>query len=261
MSPTLHLVSGSTAAGVVREALRLAGAAEEVIEFRDTLAAGPLLGVDESPATRIAWWREVYSPAPFDEGETFAAEHRAWASLRASDAPIVIWHGAIASEHLFALQACWQLGPAPPRLFEARIDAVVGRPPSVSGSVAMHEPSALARLLGRAREISAAEARARAVLWERLRARPGAWFRELRSERVVHRAVDAYDRRLLNHCGGGEWVNPVRAIGHVLVEVAPVGDIVLAWRVRELIRSGRLEGQGGLSRLALPPEVRVPRET
>jgi hypothetical protein len=98
------------------------------------------------------------------------------------------------------------------------------------------------------------DVRERAALWERLCARPGEWHRELAGDEIVHRPLDVFDPLLVNACNG-TWTGSALVVGRVLANNA-TGDGVLAWRVRELLRRGVLEGRDGPNRLGLPQEVR-----
>jgi hypothetical protein len=95
----------------------------------------------------------------------------------------------------------------------------------------------------------------RANEWERQRAEEGDWLRELQGEEIVRLPMDAYDEALIAACQE-TWTDSIRAIARVLAE-KPTSDLVLAWRIRELLDRGALIGRGPSNRAGLPQELFV----
>jgi hypothetical protein len=123
--------------------------------------------------------------------------------------------------------------------------------PTFYSAVAMVGPAGLADAWASCAPVGDVEARARQ--WEQIRAR-GDCFRELDGDEIVHLPLDAYDAPLVDACKG-TWTRSMLVVGRVLA-VTPTGDGVLAWRLRELLGRGLLEGRGPTGRLGLPEEVR-----
>ena len=69
----LHLASGESAAGVVRETLARLGRDEGVIANRDAFNVGPLDDVDAGAAGRIVWWTRLFA-RPLDHDEAKALD-------------------------------------------------------------------------------------------------------------------------------------------------------------------------------------------
>ncbi|MBI2392162.1 MAG: DUF1835 domain-containing protein [Deltaproteobacteria bacterium] len=257
MNAFIHLVSGESAGGVVRETLRKLKRREELVVIRDALNVGPLADVDAGGAARIEWWNRVYSkqlpPRETRKLDESAAFHR----LAATDTSVVVWHGPHPSERLVLLRACWYLRDAPERTFEVESPPLQSRNlPPFYGSIAIASRDTAERLWEHRRHV--ADVDARAAEWQRVRATPGDWFRVLEGERLVDVPVTSLDSELVNACSA-EWTSPSRVIGTVLVD-HPIGDRVLAWRVRELLRAGLIEGRGEGPHSGLPAEVRTPSE-
>lgn len=95
---------------------------------------------------------------------------------------------------------------------------------------------------------------ARATRWEEIRGRSGDWHRTLEGDDIVHLPLDTLDKSLIEACQS-HWTRSALLVGRVLADDA-IGDGVLAWRLRELIRHGVLEGRGPETRMGLPEEVR-----
>jgi len=253
----VHMTSGDSAAGAVSAALKRLGREEEVIAFLDALNQGPLHDIDEGATSRAEWWTVVYGEALDPEEVARLDDSEVWKRVRDDSRPVVLWHGPHANERLNALRACWKLRHQPSRIHEV---ALAVRPrrdhgwprPDFYSAVAMHAPEALADAWRTRAPV--ADVNARAQRWEELRARPDSWFRELSGDEIVHLPVDGYDTRILAECRG-TWTGSMLVIGRVLART-PTGDGVLAWRVRELLASGSLEGRGGTNRVGLPEEVR-----
>jgi hypothetical protein len=94
----------------------------------------------------------------------------------------------------------------------------------------------------------------RATRWEELRNRLGEWHRDLGGDEIIHLPMETFDRPLIDACQAA-WRDSALVVGHVLAHRA-TGDGVLAWRVRELLGRGVLEGTGGENSMGLPEQVR-----
>jgi hypothetical protein len=84
---------------------------------------------------------------------------------------------------------------------------------------------------------------ARAENWERVCAAKTVCFRELADDgTVIGLQKDGYDERLVSNCSR-DWIRIPTVIGMTMADTH-VGDIVLAWRMRELVSAGVLEVRG-----------------
>lgn len=253
-SPFIHVTSGDSAAGSVRETLRKLGRHEEVVALRDSLDAGPLHDVDSGAAARIAWWDRIYVKPRLRASERRAIdEGPKWRDLVTSGKGIVVWHGPHIAERLVLLRACWYLRHTADRVSEVRFAPPESkRLPAFYGAVGCTPIQVGAqRWEQRARVAHVAEL---AAEWERLRS-AGEGFRFLEDDRVVLRPVNSLDAAILGACTG-EWRSPWRAIAKVIADTA-TSDLVLAWRLRELIAAGAIEGRGEGTHAGLPAEIRV----
>ena len=256
-APFLHLTSGPTAGGAVREALTRLGREEEVISFRDALSEGPLGDIDAGAASRVAWWGHVrgtpLDPAAAEELD----DSPVWTRVLGNRQRVVLWHGPQANERLYALRACWKLRDEPQRLYEVRLEVRPprrqgGHAPPLYSAVSVVGPEALVTAWETCAPVT--DVAARATRWEELRVRPGEWHRQLEGDDIVHLPLDTFDESLIEACQS-TWTGSALVVGRVLAKNA-TGDEVLGWRVRELLGRGVLEGRGTKTRMGLPAEVR-----
>jgi hypothetical protein len=253
MSSLLHLASGVAAAEVVRASLRQLERDEDVWSAaNDCWSAGPLVDVDEWAACRTDWWARVRG-RPLEEEEAAEFDDRdVWTRAVNDPRTIVLWHGPHPIDRIFALRTCWRLRAQPLRVQEV---ALVGRVrkfiPKFYDAVAIAGADTLvAAWPSRAPVLDVPE---RADEWERQRAKAGDWQFELPDEQLVRLPIEAYDAELVAACHE-TWTNSLRVIGTVLA-AHPTNDLVLAWRLRELLDRGVLRGRGSRNRVGLPQQL------
>jgi Domain of unknown function (DUF1835)/Protein of unknown function len=253
----IHLASGDEAAEVVEETLRQLDRHETVIAMVDAFTEGPLSDVDSGAELRTEWYKRLQPELPVDElpGD----DSDLWEEVRARSEDVVLWHGPHPIERIFALRACWQLRDMPERLYEVALVAT-GQPwrggrerPAFYDAVPIAGPTATVPAWSqRTKVIDVSE---RAERWEKLRSEPGEWIRVLDGETIRHLPVTAFDTRLAESCRLDEWTASRLIVGQVLA-AHPIGLSLLVWRVRELLREGKLEGRGEDRGIALPAELR-----
>jgi hypothetical protein len=259
-SSFLHVVAGLSAAGNVQAALNLLDREEVVLRTRDALVEGPLGDIEAGAQCRAEWWSRM-GPKPLDDREARELDDTdLWAEVRAARGDVVLWHGPHPGERLFTLRACWHLCDQPQRIWEVRRAPRSSRTPGVLPAFYDAVGISTAEELvdawaGRSR---VADVGARAAQWEALRAQPGDWIRTLEGDAIVHHPVTVYDDDLVGACDSRGWTRAIHVIGRVLADV-PTGDWFLGWRVRELLRTGELEGRGPVKAFGLPEEVRPAR--
>lgn len=252
----VHLAGSEQAAGVVQETLRRLGRHETVIGMRDSFADGPLGDVDAGAASRTEWYRRI-SPAleelPGDDADL-------WERMRGSGAPVMLWHGPHPVERIFALRACWHLRDAPERIYEvslspgSRLGPGGGTRPAFYDAVAIAGPKAT--ILAWDQRAKVIDVSQRAKQWVELRVQPGDWIRILDGETVVALPITAFDAAVVEACSG-EWTASLGLTAKIIAE-NPIGLSLLTWRIRELLRTGLIEGRGDPNQIGLPAEVRAP---
>jgi hypothetical protein len=250
----LHVASGEGAAHALRSVLKNLAVRGRMVTMRDPLGAGPLHDVDAGGAARMEWWKTVCGEA--------------WHARRFDDSPalrriaeaerVMLWDGPHPDERLWARRAC--------AFARGEVHEVV-LPPHRSrhlggfyGALAIIlTAEAAAHWANRARVDDVA---ARAAEWTGVRDASGDGIRIVEDDRIVEHAYTETDEHLLQTCS--EWIETPRAVGTVLADW-PIGDRIVVWRVRDLVRAGVLEGRGmGQGHFArawsgAPAEIRASR--
>lgn len=144
----IHVVNGDLAARMLDEALQASERHDRVVVLRDDLAVGPLRAIDDSNATRIAFWQRVIGAAEHGLSQTVVdAFDASAATLRAltddSDSEVVVWHAQNAADQLMLRRLAYRLRLSPQRLSEigfatpqlANVDANRHHDLAVSGTV------------------------------------------------------------------------------------------------------------------------------
>jgi hypothetical protein len=238
MPVSTHVVVGGSAEATLRKALASVAPIDVVVGFRDPLDVGPVWDIDAGGEARAAFWEEVGLNAQWPVERR--AEATAWAALKAARAPIVVWHGPHPTEYLLTLRVAAHLADDGTELHEVVRRRSTQRLPAFFGAVNLATVSELAALIDA--RVAMLDAPARATRWHSLCESTSAYFRDLTPDGVVELGADAHDDRILSACTE-EWTSTARVLGTIMAEL-PVGDLVLAWRVRTLVARGRLAGRG-----------------
>ena len=235
---SMHVVSGGGAETTLRTALASVAPMDAVVGLRDPLNVGPLWDIDAAGAARWAFWDEIHSPAhhTIDGGGDAAA----WAALRSARCPIVIWHGPHPAEYLLSLRVAARLAGDGATLHEVVRPPSTRRLPAFFDAVGLANVDELTALVGA--RVPILDVPARAARWQALCKSTTSFFRDLTPHGIVELGADAYDDRIAAACTR-TWRTSPRVVGEILAEL-PVGDLVLAWRLRALVTRGVLEGRG-----------------
>jgi hypothetical protein len=255
----VHMTSGAQTATVVEETLRRLGREEPVVSMRDSFEAGPLGDVDAGARSRIEWHARLRGePVPENEAREL---HDAdlWQRVRGMTVDVMLWHGPHPAERIFALRACWHLRDQPERLHEVALRAT-GRTWRGSARPAFYDALGI---VGPNEAVPAWERRARVVdvperakRWEELRDKPGEWVRVLEGEEIRELPLTAWDREIIEACSGDDWADSLKLSARIIANNALWLSLV-SWRIRELLRTGVLEGRGPENRIGLPTDLRL----
>lgn len=248
----LHLISADSANGFLRIVLGMLGRDEEIISFEDPHHVGPLTDVDGDGTLRLDWWTRIGAAFMVDQRYD---ERALWEGLRRDPRPIVVWHSNGPWERLLALRVCSQLESCAERLLEVRLTPRLhSRPTYFSGAIGIQGPDVAVKGWADLAPIQDVSERARE--WERIRAKPGDWVRELDQNGFIDHPVDAYDSEMVAACAVGKWTRSKIPLGMVLGENAVTLNLLI-WRLRLLIERGVLEARGALNDVGLPEEIRA----
>lgn len=247
----IHVVFGSNSAGVLREALRLAGRKEQVAGFPDCLGFGPIDPPD--PAVRLDWMVQELGIRRLDWDWLPAKVDTFWERALAPGVRRVVWTSKWSvTEYSAFLEWVLRLDDAPYEVID--LTEVEVRFPMKAGGTRR----------GRALSIgySGAEIIAKEVLWDRARAPDRveldryrqAWTmlkRENAPSRIAgptgltSAPISAFDEHLLSFITD-EWQRAIYPIGHAMLgqhdqDYFQIGDFVLASRLVALGRAGMIE--------------------
>jgi hypothetical protein len=241
---TLHVTPGHSAAASLRQALRDAGSAEELVPCPEDFSSGPI----SSPATWAAWWEGL-----FEESDAPGFLRLFWENVAAWDGRLVLWFGRgsawdlsflhimadrLADRRLFAIDVTGLQYPS------TRQDGTraICQPTSTVSSIG---PGPLQALLGTERELDQEERAALRAHWQIL-AREDALFRVVGASGLVSVPEDHFDQALLDSATLG-WRKLARVVGDTLVSERSrfqVGDLMLHVRAVALMAQGRLLADG-----------------
>lgn len=252
----LHIVLGDSAAGTLEEACRTLGLPGKVHAIADELSHGPL----HDGRVRSDYFKtEIYGHLP--EAGIPDDVFLDWGVLeesvrsRAFDA-ITIWNSFAISDAIFLRMACSRLLG-----FNGRVDSMNTSEGAWHG-VGVNSPEQLAAHYRRRLTLSMDDRNCLAKDFEEIAAR-GDLLRVYAGERIVSAGSDHFDAYVLSFAKP-EWERAIRIIGNCLGHrennKMMIGDAFFEWRLRALIRSGRLEAQGDLSHMG-GYQVRVPGRT
>jgi hypothetical protein len=228
---TLHITPKDSAAGSLRQAIRLAGLADEVVACLDDLSCGPI--DPGSPAQRMDWWRQWY-PTARDRISVF------WDRVAAADERLVVWFGReSAMELAFLLAWADRLGDRPYDIVD-----VTGR--GRRSVVSLIPEQRLRVLIGTEQPVTPRERDDARGRWQRLKAE-NAPFRVVSDAGLVSAPVDHFDSWLLERATR-EWRKAARivgdAMGYNMEPYIQVGDLMLLTRIVALVEQGALEADG-----------------
>lgn len=243
---TLHVMPGYSAAGSLREALRLAGRDDDVLPFGDDLSCGPIDSDD--PAARVEWWRPYYGDAVEEQFLGF------WRQIDETEDRLVVWFGRHYGRELaFRLAWAWHMRERPYYTVDVtglripfRREDGSARTISSAAAVSIIPAEGLMTLFGSETLVSAQENVRNRQDWERLRDE-NAPFRIVTPTGLVSAPLDYFDRLLLEQAST-EWRKMAYIIGNTMglsfEPYSQVGDLMLQVRLIALIDQGILIADG-----------------
>nr|WP_295870969.1 DUF1835 domain-containing protein [uncultured Chitinophaga sp.] len=286
----LHIVFGEAAIPVMTEAINMDEKMQgELLCFEDDLSVGPLFILDtkEGQANRRQWWQQISATSSQPQlqpellPETPATEAAAPAveeasgdadtlkALKASlkedqELEVWIWAGQNARDVCGYYWLVSQLYD-----FAGRIHIIyLNNLPFLNEKGAVFYPTHLHQILPKeflkakklARAISLAEFELDGEEWHRLM-NENAGIRMLEGgKKIKGEPTLFYDKELLAQTGK-EFVKAWRVVQQVTGKLKyPVLDLFLGWRLKELVKEGKVESKGDLKTIR-DFEVKLPGET
>ena len=267
----LHIVFGQSSVANLKAAFELDPQLEgEILSYEDDLAVGPLFILD-TPDGRVArrdWWnalQDITLPPPA-EGEQIPVPEDPVRSLKArlreeEELVIWIWAGQNPTDVCGYFWLISQLDR-----FSGRIHLIyLNNLPFLNEKNGVFYPTHLSQILPKeflkakklAREVSLAEFVLDGDEWRRLM-NENAGVRLLEGGKKIRgEAATHYDKDLLA-ATGKEFAKAGKSASAVIGKMKyPVMDHYLNWRLKELVKEGKLEARGELKTLK-DYEIRQP---
>jgi len=267
MQPIRHVVFHPSAAVDLRKAVARAGRDDDVIAFFDDFSFGPINPPD--PEVRRQWVEAElgysgWGPPDLDT-ETF------WKASLATEVRLIAWTSRrSARDYSNFLEWLWRLDDLPCEIVDLTDVPIRGHAPNrlklpprlVTSPAAVRADEFIANgLLDRAERLTKPARDHHRHVWLRLREEDAA-LRILNGSKLESAPVAYFDDLLLSFAAK-DWHKAARIVGETMSKfwsdsLEPVGDIVLAARLRALVQVGKLESQGNLQHIRFS-EVRLPR--
>lgn len=236
MTVEMHLVPAKSAAGSLRGELR---SRSQVLAIEDWLAIGPL---DDGPK-RSAFTREMWGPVDADlvEDDMF----QVWTGFsnelaRKKPERLLIWSSQSAAEIIFLRMAINRLRASGVDLWHVPVPSIndTYSTSSYPGHQLMQMRALAQRIAPERQDMLAAE-------FSEIAANP-APVRVARSDGTLSfHPIDYYDDALIAACPS-DWTRAARVVADVMMsdDRNVVPDLPLAWRLRTLVDTARIEARG-----------------
>lgn len=266
MASSTHIVFAEAGAVGLRDVLRQMGRGDRVLEYPDDLSFGPIAGAD--PVVRARWvadelgetgWREIaaHVAAFWNDALSARERHVVWFSRR------------VTRDYVGFLEYLYRIGDRPCDVVDLTetVVPVRGYGGSIQGSRRAICTGLLdayqfveVDLLARASPLGDEARAAYRVDWERLRSDDAALRIVTRNLCLASVPLTYFDAALLEQVRP-DFQKVARIIGKVLADkwdadIYDVGDFFLSRRLLILVRAGRIEGKGDLTRIGFS-EVRL----
>jgi hypothetical protein len=262
----LHVLFGGSGAFSVRQAIERTGRTDGVICFHDFFEFGPISPPD--PMARAKWVDEVLGVADWEE--VAAQTEIAMTEAVAADGRFVAWVSR-RDAHWYSGFLEWlsRIGDKPCDMIDVTELMVITRrrdgergPPSrvISPSVLAPDQIIETGLMEQSAPLTAVDRDQYRALWTALRAE-NAPLRIVGTGGLVSAPITIFDS-LIKSSATNSWGKMARVLGEALVQsfegdFHPVGDLVLAARIRALAEAGDLEWRGDLYEMR-NCEIRLP---
>lgn len=243
---TTHVVPGHSAAGSLREALRIAGRDDGLLVLGDDFSCGPI--ASGHPADRAKWWEEQDWPEIAEDIPSF------WTEVDASEEKLVVWFGCHSAKELAFRHAwAWRVDQRPYHIVD-----VTGRHIPVkwgdgtegviqsAQAISIIPATGLTTLFDTEREASPDEEAAYGRHWLTLMSED-APLRIVAPTGLVSAPEDYFDHFILAH-SSSEWRKVARVVGDVLGSTCKpylqISDGTVIDRVARLVDQAKLVADG-----------------
>lgn len=257
----IHIVFNLSEVDLMKKVMELDDALQgDVIQIRDDFAVGPLaeLDTEEGWNARVEWWRNISAGAPYPDDLAGSFDDRATvAALRerlTADPEEVIWIWMGQNQH----DVCGYYWLIPQlKAFQGRIMVLyLNNLPFINEKGQLFYPSWLHEI--QPKEFLKAKKLARPVTLSEFEIDPDEW-NKLSQENTLVRMLEGgkklagkdgsfYDPEIMKQVTG-EWQKASRVLTNTLNRMKiKTGDIFIMWRLKELIRSGKVLAEGDMDK-------------
>lgn len=230
--------------------------AGDVLQIRDDFAVGPLTGLDtaEGWAARNAWWKGLLENSPYDPAITSEIDDRKTVQQlieRLTENPeeqIWIWMGQ--NQH----DVCGYYWLMPQlRVLQGRVMILyMNNLPFINEKGQLFYPSWLHEI--QPKELIKARILCRPITLSEFEVDPDEWKKLVEEnatvrmleggKKIAGKGEDFYDAEILKNVTA-DWQKASRVLTNTLNRMKiKTGDVFLMWRMKELIKNGRLEVTG-----------------
>lgn len=243
--PLVHVVFGESAGGALRQALKQAGIAEQILPCPDRFALGPIDG--GSVQDRMDWVRyslpgvaddRYYLPTPAEMGLFWEQFHDAVNKK-------VIWFSRRVSNEYCCFLECLQRADSDDQLL---INDFTSHPP-----VSHLHPEELIGFYGDWEPLAQSDREKYLREWSLLRSENSA-FRVLADGRLVSAPIEFFDEQILSNVKD-RWRKAARVVGETMAlnwhgdYYNDVGDLVLLSRLNYLVDQGQVLARGNRTKM------------
>lgn len=243
--------------------------AGDVWQIRDDFAVGPLAALDteEGWAARNAWWKGLLENSPYDAAIASEIDDRKTVQQlidRLSENPdeqIWIWMGQ--NQH----DVCGYYWLMPQlRAFQGRVMILyMNNLPFINEKGQLFYPSWLHEI--QPKELIKARILCRPITLSEFEVDPDEWKKLVEEnatvrmleggKKIAGKGEDFYDAELLKNVTA-DWQKATRVLTNTLNRMKiKTGDVFLMWRMKELIKNGRLEVTGDTSKTWKDFDIRL----
>ena len=242
----IHILFDSSAAGTLRQVLSARGQRNRVVDLTESLDWGPISFADFKDRER---WLDQHAPNDFGGWDWIAEGVGRFKDLAKSDDEKVIWIAPqSASDQAGFYWYLSEFGGESAQMIVADYplkEAWKGQTPSRLGEL---QQDAIAALLDTCPRVPWDTSKFFANRWQQL-VEEGALIRTVEKGILQSAPQDYFDETLLIHCPN-EWTKWHRVVGDAMIDAGEAGSspdgALLVWRLRELIRAGRVACNGSL---------------
>ncbi|ANH81102.1 hypothetical protein A8C56_09020 [Niabella ginsenosidivorans] len=257
----IHIVFNQSEVELMKKVMELDDTLQgDVVQIKDDFAVGPILELDTAEGwnARVEWWRMISagSPYPSDLAGSFD-DRKTVAELKErleADPEAVIWIWMGQNQH----DVCGYYWLIPQlKEFQGRIMVLyLNNLPFINEKGQLFYPSWLHEI--QPKEFLKAKKLARPVTLSEFEIDPDEWNRLAQEsapvrileggKKLAGKEVSFYDAEILKNCTG-EWQKASRVLSNTLNRMKiKTGDIFIMWRLKELIRSGKIAAEGDIDK-------------